>query len=186
MNLDEWVALPEGELVNGELVAEEVVDFVHEEIVSALIVTIRRWVLPRGGFVYGSGGKFALGPGHGRKPDLSVFLPGGAVPPRHGAASSPPDIMVEILSRHPRDVMRDRVEKADAYAIFGVRFYWIIDPGARTLEIVELDRGHRWTRVLTASAGAVEVPGCPELRIDLDTLWTEVDRLVGVGASSTF
>jgi len=180
MSLAEWAAMPEddpGELVDGRLVEEEVADPVHEDIVSSLNATIRPWVVPRGGFILGSEAKFGLGPKRGRKPDLSVFLPGGAVPPRHGSVSAPPDIMVEVISRSPGDVRRDRIEKADEYAAFGVRFYWLIEPNARTLEIFQLDAAKRYTRLLGASRGVVDVPGCPELRLDLDALWAEIDRL---------
>jgi Uma2 family endonuclease len=182
MSLEAWAAMPEdepGELVDGHLVEEEVANFTHEGIVSALSATIRVWAVPRGGLVFGSGGKFALGPGHGRKPDVSVFLPGGAVPPREGAASAPPDLLIEVIAPTAADARRDRIEKAVAYAAFGVRSLWLIDPnpGARTLEIHELDAGRRYGRVLFASTGVVDVPGCPDLRLDLDALGAEVDRL---------
>ena len=179
MSLRRWADLPEdddGELVGGVLVEEEA-DFSHEGIVASLMVTTRAWVHPRGGFVGGSNAKFALGPGHGRKPDLSVFLPGRGVPPRDGAATVPADIMVEVISRTPRDVHRDRVEKPAAYATFGVRFYWLIDPNARTFEMFELDETKRYIRVLDASQGIVDAPGCPGLRVDVDELWAEIDRL---------
>jgi Uma2 family endonuclease len=182
MTIEQWADMPEddpGELVAGRLVEEEDPDFGHEGIVAALIVTLRPWVRPRGGFVFGSGGKFAVGPGHGRKPDVSVFLPGGAVPPRVGAARVPPDIMIEVISRTAADARRDRIEKALAYAAFRVRFYWLIDPyaRARALEIFELNVAQRYHRVLCASAGLVSVPGCQGLHLDLDALWAEVDQL---------
>ena len=38
----------------------------------------------------------------------------------------PPDLVVEILS--PSSIRRDRYEKQDQYARFGVKEYWIVDP----------------------------------------------------------
>ena len=89
----------------------------------------------------------------------------------------PPSIIIEVISASPRDVRRDRSEKPDEYAAFGVRFYWLIDPGARTLEIFELGTDGRYARALGASEGTIDVPSCPDLRLDLDALWAEIDRL---------
>lgn len=180
MSLAEWAALSEddeGELVDGRLVEEEVPEPEHEAIISWLIGTLRLWVIQRGGFVFGSELKLAVRPRRGRKPDLSVYLPGGPVPRRRGVVRVPPGIIVEVISASPRDVRRDRIEKPDEYAAFGVRFYWLIDPVARTLEIFELGADGRYARALGASEGTIDVPGCAELRLDLDALWAEVDRL---------
>ena len=180
MSLAEWAALSEddeGELVDGRLVEEEVPEPEHEAIVSWLIGALRLWVIQRGGFVFGSELKLAVRARRGRKPDLSVYLPGSPVPRRRGVVRVPPGIVVEVISASPRDVRRDRIEKPDEYAAFGVSFYWLIDPVARTLEIFELGADGRYARALGASEGTIDVPGCAELRLDLDALWAEVDRL---------
>ncbi len=180
ISLAEWAALSEdeeGELVDGRLVEEEVPEANHESIVAWLLVLMWGWVVPRGGFVFGSDLKLAVRPRRGRKPDLSVYLPGGPIPRRRGVVREPPSIIVEVISASPRDVRRDRIEKPDEYAALGVRFYWLVDPAARTLEIFELGTDGRYARAVGASEGAIDVPGCPELRLDLDALWAEVDRL---------
>lgn len=181
MSLEEWASLPEdepGELVDGRLVEEEVSDFDHESVVAWLLMFLGAAVVARGGLAFGSDGKFALRPGLGRKPDVSLFLPGGAAPPpRRGPGRSPPDIVVEVISSDARDVRRDRIEKAKEYAAFGVRFYWLIDPDDRTVEVFELDADGRYVRVAAASGGTMEVPGCAGLGVDLDALWDYMDRL---------
>jgi Uma2 family endonuclease len=180
LSLEAWAAMDEdepGELVDGQLVEEEVPEFDHESIVAWLVVMLGGWLLPRGGFVFASEAKFAVAPKCGRKPDVSVFLPGGAVPPRRGVGRVPPDIMVEVISRRPRDVRRDRIDKALDYAAFGVRYYWMIHPAARTLEIYELQPAGGYLRLVAVAGGTIDVPGCPELRLDLDALWASVARL---------
>ena len=85
MSLAGWAALPEddeGELVDGQLVEEEVSELNHESIVAWLLVVLWSWAVPRGGFVFGSEIKLAVRPRRGRKPDLSVYLPGGPIPRR--------------------------------------------------------------------------------------------------------
>jgi Uma2 family endonuclease len=130
-------------------------------------------------------GKFAVAPHRGRKPDLTVYLQGSAFPPRRGLIRVPPDIAVEIVSPTPRDARRDRVEKVDDYAAFGVRWYWIVDPELRSLEILELGPDGRYVHALGATSGVVDpMPGCEGLRLDLDDLWAAIDRLPAEDAPS--
>jgi len=166
-----------GELVDGVLVEEEVPDLTHETVIVWLVGTVRAWIIPRRGFVFGSEAKFAVGPRRGRKPDVTVYLPGGPPLPRRGVVRVPPDVAVEVVSPTSKDRRRDRRDKAADYARFGVRWYWLIDPERRTLEILAL-AGERYDLLLEATRGVVEpVPGCAGLSLDLDALWAEVDRL---------
>lgn len=181
MSLEEWASLPEdepGELIDGELTEEEVADWDHEAVVAWVQALLWNWLVARGGYVYASEGKYAVRPGRGRKPDVSAFFPGTPLPPRRGPSTTPPDILVEVISSDPRDARRDRIDKAHEYAAFGARFYWLIDPDDRTFEIFELQAGARYLRVRAASEGAIDVPGCEGLRLDLDALWAHVDRRV--------
>ncbi|MFL6198891.1 MAG: Uma2 family endonuclease [Thermoanaerobaculia bacterium] len=181
LSLDEWFALPEdeaGELVNGRLEEEEVPDYLHEHLVMLLGRLLGNWILPQGGLVAGSEAKFAVGSGRGRKPDLTVYLPGGRRPPARGLIRVPPDIAIEIVSPTPRDGRRDRVEKMADYAAFGVAWYWLLDPQLRSLEVLELDAQGRYLHVLGAGTGVLrKIPGCEGLTLDLDELWAAIDSL---------
>ena len=102
--------------------------------------------------------------------DVPVFL-AGRKPPARGVVDVPPDVAVEVVSPSPSDSRRDRVEKVADYAAFGVRWYWIVDPGLQTFEVFELRDGV-YAYVGAGSSGPVtEIPGCPELALDLDALW---------------
>jgi len=181
LSLDEWFDLPEdqpGELVEGRLEEEEVPDCLHELLVSLLIQILGSWTTPRGGLVIGSNAKFAVEARRGRKPDLTVYLPGSRRPPARGLIRVPPDIAIEIVSPTPRDGRRDRVEKTAEYAAFGVAWYWLLDPQLRSLEILQLDSQGRYVHVLGASSGTLEkIPGCEGLTLDLDALWAAIDSL---------
>jgi len=166
-----------GELVDGRLEEEEMPDFVHELIVTWLAHSLRSWLAGRGGFVGGSDAKFAVAPRRGRKPDLSVYLPGGTRPPRRGLVRVPPDIVVEVLSPRPADVRRDRRDKMHDYAAFGVRWYWLVDPDARSLEVFERGDDGLYVRALGVGDAAAAVPGCEGLTLDLPALWREADAL---------
>jgi Uma2 family endonuclease len=184
MSPAEWALMPDdepGELVGGRLVEEEVASGVHELVAGWFGRTIGNWVDPLGGFVFGSELKFAVKADGGRKADVTVFFPGTKLPPPVGIVEVSPDIAIEVVSPSLKDVRRDRVEKMDEYAAFGVRWYWIVDPQLRTLEIYERRADGRYVQVLEAKAGVVEkVPGCEGLALDLSGLWSRLDRLTGV------
>jgi len=181
MSIEEWADLPEdepGELVDGYLQEEEMPGLLHEIVVAWLLRVLGSWAALRGGLVFGSEAKFAISARRGRKPDLTMYLTGHPPLPRHGAVRVPPDVAVEILTPTPRDVRRDRVEKVDDYAAFGVRYYWIVDPEQQTFELFELGGDGRYVRALGATGGALTaVPGCEDLTLDLDELWREAEKL---------
>lgn len=181
LSIREWVELGEdveGEFVDGVLVEDEMTDWVHDAVVIYLATLLRTWVRPQGGLVGGSDVKFQVSPGRGRKADVSVYLPGDPRPPGRGVVATPPSIAVEVVSPRPRDARRDRLEKVEEYAAFGVRFYWVVDPQLRTLEIYELGADGRYVRAVSAATGIVDViPGCEGLVVDLDGLWREVEEL---------
>jgi Uma2 family endonuclease len=177
--LEAWAGLDEDdsrELVDGHLEDEEVPSAVHEAIVRWIVVLLDTYFRPRGGLVFGSGIRLAVRPRTGRLPDAVAYGPERRPEPR-GAVSVPPDIVVEVVSSSPRDERRDRIEKPDDYAAFGVRYYWIIDPDYRSFEVWELGADGRYARAIARIAGRAVVPGCDGLSVDLDELWAEVDRL---------
>jgi Uma2 family endonuclease len=178
MTLDQWAAMPEdepGELVDGLLVEEEEVGALHESIVMWLGRMIGLWLGTRGR-VLASDAKFAVGERRGRKPDVTVYLTRAKLPP-HSVIRTPPDVAIEVVSPRPKDRRRDRFEKLSEYAAFGVRYYWLVDPEARTLEVLELDERGGYRIALSAADGRVPVPGCEGLVLDLDALWAEIDDL---------
>jgi Uma2 family endonuclease len=180
MSLEAWASMPEdapGELVDGHLMEEETPNAVHEAVVSFLGAALRRWVEPQGGFVAGREAKLAVRGDQGRRPDLSVVLPGSSAPAPRGLLRLPPDIAIEVLSPTAQDARRDRVEKVRDYAAFGVRWYWLLDPALRTLEVLELGPGRdrRYLAALAATEGSVSLPGCAGLTLDLDALWADLD-----------
>ena len=181
MTLDAWAALDEDdsrELVDGRLEDEEVPSAIHETVVRWLLVLLDAYFRPRGGFVLGSGVKLAVRARSGRLPDVVVYAPGGKKPEARGVVTVPPDIVVEVVSSSPRDERRDRIEKPDDYGAFGVRYYWLVDPDYRSLEVWELGADGRYVRALAVVAGNVErLPGYEGLALDLDQLWGEIDRL---------
>ena len=179
MTLDEWADLDEdveGELVDGALEEEEMPSLLHELAVAWLIGTLRAWVRRRKGYVTGSETKVAVGPRRGRKPDVVVFLHGTLPPVDAALVRTAPHLVIEVVSPRPRDTRRDRIDKLSDYARAGIRYYWLLDPQLRVLEIFELADNGRYQVALSAGRGQLRIPGCPGLTLDLDALWAELDE----------
>lgn len=81
-----------------------------------------------------------------------------------------PDLVIEVLS--PGAERRDRVQKLDLYAQFGVPEFWIVDPRAQNIEFLVLDQG-RYV-VNQAVAGRYQSPRLSEVEIDLASFWQGV------------
>lgn len=182
ITLEAWADLDEdepGELVDGRIEEEEVPSVLHEAVVAWLMRVLGVWAVQRGGRVFGSELKLGMkAQQRGRKPDVTMYLPGLPLPARGSSmATRPPSVVIEVISPRPRDARRDRIEKLGEYARFGVRFYWILDPQVRGLEIFELGQDGRYAVALSASEGVHAAPGCEGLTLDVDALWKELDEL---------
>ncbi|WP_272421513.1 Uma2 family endonuclease [Polyangium jinanense] len=188
MTLEQWADMDEdepGELVDGALVEEEVPTNLHELIVGWLIRVLGNWAAPRSGRVLGSSHKLGVSPRRGRKPDVTVYAPRSKVNWQASLSRVAPLLVVEVISRQARDVRRDRVEKLGDYARFGVRWYWLLDPEVRLLEVLELGADGRYTIALQASTERVAVPGCEGLELDLANLWREADEAAAEGSEES-
>ena len=82
-----------------------------------------------------------------------------------------PDWVCEVLS--PSTASLDRVKKLTIYAREQMAHAWLIDPVARTLEVLRLEAG-RWT-ILAAHTGSDVVRADPfaEIELELESLWAD-------------
>ena len=174
LSYEDYSALPDDglryEIVDGWLFAEPSPRRPHQEVAGNLYVALRAHVDgQRLGKVYIAPFDVILDERTVVVPDL-VFIGRdrlGIVAER--GVEGPPDLVVEILS--PGTARRDRVRKLNAYARYGVPWYWLIDPEAKTVEVLELVGGVY--RLATAVGGDDELrPGIfPGLTIALLDLW---------------
>ena len=72
------------------------------------------------------------------QPDFSVVLPDGRARRTIRGLEGPPDLVVEVVSRSNRQ--HDELTKRSLYGLAGVREYWLVDPEARSVEVLELHR----------------------------------------------
>jgi Uma2 family endonuclease len=85
-----------------------------------------------------------------------------------------PDWICEVVSLSTASLAR--VKKLTIYAHEEVRHAWLVDPMARTLEVLRLDSG-RWT-ILSTHAGTEVVRAEPfdAVEFELGLLWTDTQK----------
>jgi Uma2 family endonuclease len=108
------------------------------------------------------------------QPDIVIILPGwsGALPPR--GPEGAPDLLIEVLS--PSNRGHDLLTKRALYARAGVREYWLVDPEARTVEVLALDRDAFHTVQVAAGEAEAISPLLGGVRFPLPAIFA------GVGA----
>lgn len=80
-----------------------------------------------------------------------------------------PTLVVEILS--PSTALIDRSTKLQLHARYGVPYYWIVDPEARTIEAYSLSEGAYQLIMRAAGRNAVSLPPFPDLAFVPASLW---------------
>jgi len=93
-----------------------------------------------------------------------------------------PDWVCEVIS--PATASFDRVQKLATYARADVAHAWLIDPLARTLEVLRLE-SRRWIIVAThAGDEVVRAEPFGAIALELRTLWGEVMDDAGGGQTT--
>jgi Uma2 family endonuclease len=180
MTVEQWERLDDDdfrELVDGVLEEAEMPAALHELVMFWLGAVLYPYFRKHGGFAIGEGPKLVIRHDRGRIPDVLCFSRGQRFE-IEGVIRTAPHIVIEIISPRPRDARRDRIDKVADYAEMGVKQYWLVDPKLHTFEILQLGAKRKYTLVAAASKGKLRrIPTLPGLVIDLDDLWSEVDRL---------
>jgi Uma2 family endonuclease len=97
--------------------------------------------------------------------------------PKAAYFSIAPDWVCEVIS--PSTASLDRVKKLTIYGRELVRHAWLIDPAARTLEVLRLEAG-RWTILAThACSEVVRAEPFADIDLELASLWAEDDGEAG-------
>ena len=125
-----------------------------------------------GGWIFLVEPELHLGP-HVVVPDIAGWRSERVPNARKAYVESSPDWIAEILS--PSTQATDRTQKLGIYAEFGVKHCWLIDPLARTLEALALER-EKWVIHATFRDDAVvAAPPFDVHSFKLDVLWYPED-----------
>ena len=99
------------------------------------------------------------------QPDLVFISKARAGIIQRRAIFGTPDLLVELVS--PASVRRDRYDKKELYAPFGVKEYWIGDPANQSLEILTLTDRHYELHCAAELKGKLNSLVLPGLEFDL-------------------
>ncbi len=128
------------EIIDGNLLMAPSPDMWHQDWIGELYTILRNHVRKRRlGRVFIAPFDVILDSANVVQPDL-IFVAAAnlGILQRRGIFGVP-DLLIELIS--PSSVRRDRYDKRELYARFGVKEYWIGDPANRSLEILTLKEG---------------------------------------------
>ncbi|SRR6266404_4236662 len=124
------------ELWDGELIMVPAPFYPHQKIVFRFQKLLDQWVEIRGlGEVVGAPVDMVLSPHRTVQPDV-VFIAKERLGIIQRGIMGAADLVVEVVS--PGGRRRDRIDKKDLYEQYGVKEYWIVDPEARTVEVLAM------------------------------------------------
>ena len=140
----DYAALPDDgnryEIIAGVLYTTPAPGAGHQSVSARLVTFLVTHVEFAGlGRVFAAPVDVELAPDTVVQPDIVVILSANLDRITPSRIIGAPDLVVEILS--PGTAGYDRREKQDAYARSGVGEYWIVDPGAQTVELLTLEQG---------------------------------------------
>ena len=139
--VDDFLQLEESnlpcELINGELFMSPAPNTLHQIILSNLNDIIKAYARKTEGIAMFSPVDVYLDQKNVFQPDLLYIKKENLSILTERGLNGAPDLAVEILS--PSNSFKDRNQKKNLYQKFGVKEYWIIDPGNKTIEIYEFE-----------------------------------------------
>jgi len=125
------------EIIDGQLLMAPSPDTWHQAWIGALHLILDRHIRARQlGKVLLSPVDVVLDPENTVQPDIVFVATGNLGIIQRRAIFGAPDLLVELVSLS--SVRRDRYDKKELYARFGVKEHWIGDPANKSLEILTL------------------------------------------------
>jgi Uma2 family endonuclease len=173
---EDYLLLPEErrvELIEGDFFMTPSASEIHQRVSMKLGYKLCQFLQESGeAHVYMAPFDVVLSDENVVQPDIVVVSHDRKAIITEANISGPPDMVVEILS--PQSAKRDRIIKKKLYAKYGIREYWIVDPGAQTIEVFIWNKRELtlWQTFPAGSAARSQL--FPQVTIEVDSLFTEV------------
>ena len=154
------------EIIAGNLLIAPAPDTWHQDWLSDIYVFLRQFVRQRKlGRTFIAPVDVVLDEENTVQPDIVFVAAARADIIQRRAIFGTPDLLIELIS--PSSVRRDRYDKQELYARFGVKEYWIGDPANKSLEILTLKAGRYELHCAAEEKGKLSSLVLPELEFDL-------------------
>ena len=170
---DYW-KLPEGEpveLLRGRLIVSPSPSALHQTVIARLVRILQQAEETADGLMFVSPMDVVLSDDTILQPDL-LYIAKQRRSIVGQRVEGSPDLVIEVLS--PGASRRDKTEKLDLYAKYGVAEYWIVDPESRDFEFLLLNES-RYT-VEQPTGNSYQSARLPEVAFNLEQFWQEIDR----------
>jgi Uma2 family endonuclease len=157
------------EIINGNLLMAPAPDLWHQSWAGDLYTIIRNQVQRHKlGKVFTAPLDVVLDDENTVQPDLVFVATANLDILKSRAIFGTPNLLVELIS--PSSVRRDRYDKKELYARFGVKEYWIGDPANKSLEILSLIAGRYELHCAAEGNGKLTSPVLAGLEFDLSEI----------------
>ncbi|HEU5434334.1 MAG TPA: Uma2 family endonuclease [Thermomicrobiales bacterium] len=170
------------EIIEGTLYEMPSPLLVHAQVIANLMFFLGALVRSLDGRLFTAPLDVFVPGGDPVQPDVIVILPGGAAKPVRRGIEGPPDLAIEVLS--PSNRGHDRLTKRALYATAGVREYWIVDPEARTVEVLALHLDAFHAVQTAAGDDRIESSLLPALDLAATDVFAGLDDLDEASASA--
>lgn len=170
----DFSALDEGtlaQLIDGEIIMSPAPNVLHQRIVTRLSAALNRFVETHElGLVLVSPVDVRFSESEAYQPDVVFVARDRLHLLTEQEVDGAPDLVVEVLS--PSTGYYDLTKKRRVYEQSGVKEYWIVDPGERTVEVLANgDEGFR-TAVRRVEQGTVDSQLLEGFVVDVAPLFT--------------
>ncbi len=170
----EYEALPADgrryEIHDGELSVTPAPSPQHQRIIGNLYTILRQHIEARGlGEVLLSPIDCILAETTIVQPDLIYLDPTRLSLISGRGIEGAPTLVVEVLS--PSTTLTDRSTKRQLYRRYGVPYYWIVDPEARTIEVYSLAEDEYQLIARASGTDSVSLPPFSDLDFAPASLW---------------
>ena len=157
------------EIINGRAFMSPAPELFHQRWARKIFLAIERHVESyKLGEVFFAPVDVVLDEKNVVQPDVVfVSAPNAGLLERRGIMG-PPDLVVEIISAS--SLRRDRYDKRELYARFGVKEFWLADVANRSIEVLSLAKGGYELLACATNEGKIHSEVLPGFGLDLTSL----------------
>lgn len=157
------------EIINGKAFMSPAPELFHQRWARKIFLAVERHVEARKlGEVFFAPVDVVLDEKNVVQPDLVFVSTANAGLLERRGIMGAPDLVVEIIS--PTSLRRDRYDKRELYARFGVKEFWLADVANRSIETLSLQKGGYQLLSCATAEGKIRSEILPGFELDLASL----------------
>ena len=169
---EDYLGLDDGvyfEIINGKAFMSPAPELFHQRWARKIFLAVERHVeAHKLGEVFFAPVDVVLDEKNVVQPDLVFVSTANAGLLERRGIMGAPDLVVEIIS--PTSLRRDRYDKRELYARFGVKEFWLADVANRAIEILALQPGGYQLLSCATNEGKIRSEVLPGFELDLVSL----------------